>query len=60
VALNNAADLYLYPNALHAVKMDGAAQGLAGKSAERFNRIDPASRRAGAGQHRFPASTSTC
>jgi 2',3'-cyclic-nucleotide 2'-phosphodiesterase/3'-nucleotidase len=24
VALNNAADLYLYPNALHAVKMDGA------------------------------------
>jgi 2',3'-cyclic-nucleotide 2'-phosphodiesterase/3'-nucleotidase len=31
VALNNAADLYLYPNALHAVKMDGAAEGLAGK-----------------------------
>ena len=44
VALNNAADLYLYPNALHAVKLDGAGlKAWLEKSAERFNRIDPAS-----------------
>nr|WP_229223433.1 bifunctional 2',3'-cyclic-nucleotide 2'-phosphodiesterase/3'-nucleotidase [Duganella sp. sic0402] len=44
VALNNAADLYLYPNALHAVKLDGAQlKAWLEKSAERFNRIDPAS-----------------
>ena len=44
VALNNAADLYLYPNALHAVKVDGAQlKAWLEKSAERFNRIDPAS-----------------
>ncbi|MHA4871250.1 bifunctional 2',3'-cyclic-nucleotide 2'-phosphodiesterase/3'-nucleotidase [Duganella sp. PWIR1] len=44
VALNNAADLYLYPNALHAVKIDGAGlKAWLEKSAERFNRIDPAS-----------------
>ena len=43
VALNNAADLYLYPNALHAVKVDGAGlKAWLEKSAERFNRIDPA------------------
>jgi 2',3'-cyclic-nucleotide 2'-phosphodiesterase/3'-nucleotidase len=42
VALNNAADLYLYPNALHAVKVDGAGlKAWLEKSAERFNRIDP-------------------
>jgi len=44
LALNNAADLYLYPNALHAVKIDGAGlKAWLEKSAERFNRIDPAS-----------------
>ena len=44
VALNNAADLYLYPNALHAVKLDGAGlKAWLEKAAERFNRIDPAS-----------------
>jgi 2',3'-cyclic-nucleotide 2'-phosphodiesterase/3'-nucleotidase len=44
VALNNAADLYLYPNALHAVKLNGAQlKAWLEKSAERFNRIDPAS-----------------
>jgi 2',3'-cyclic-nucleotide 2'-phosphodiesterase/3'-nucleotidase len=44
LALNNAADLYLYPNALHAVKLDGAGlKAWLEKSAERFNRIDPAS-----------------
>jgi 2',3'-cyclic-nucleotide 2'-phosphodiesterase/3'-nucleotidase len=44
VALNNAADLYLYPNALHAVKLNGAElKAWLEKSAERFNRIDPAS-----------------
>ncbi|MET0981693.1 MAG: bifunctional 2',3'-cyclic-nucleotide 2'-phosphodiesterase/3'-nucleotidase [Telluria sp.] len=43
LALNNAADLYLYPNALYAVKVDGA--GLTAwleTSARRFNTIDPA------------------
>ncbi|TWI44077.1 2',3'-cyclic-nucleotide 2'-phosphodiesterase/3'-nucleotidase [Pseudoduganella flava] len=42
IALNNAADLYLYPNALYGVKIDGA--GLAAwleKAAGRFNTIDP-------------------
>ena len=44
LALNNAADLYLYPNALHAVKVNGAElKAWLEKSAERFNRIDPAS-----------------
>ena len=44
LALNNAADLYLYPNALYAVKVDGAElKAWLEKSAERFNRIDPAS-----------------
>jgi 2',3'-cyclic-nucleotide 2'-phosphodiesterase/3'-nucleotidase len=44
LALNNAADLYLYPNALHAVKLNGAGlKAWLEKSAERFNRIDPAS-----------------
>lgn len=43
LALNNAADLYLYPNALYAVKVDGAGlKAWLEKSAERFNRIDPA------------------
>ncbi|MES2259241.1 MAG: bifunctional 2',3'-cyclic-nucleotide 2'-phosphodiesterase/3'-nucleotidase [Pseudomonadota bacterium] len=43
IALNNAADLYLYPNTLHGVKVDGA-QLLAWleKAAGRFNTIDPA------------------
>ncbi|MDN4054321.1 bifunctional 2',3'-cyclic-nucleotide 2'-phosphodiesterase/3'-nucleotidase [Massilia sp. YIM B02763] len=43
LALNNAADLYLYPNALYVVKVDG--KGLKAwleKSAARFNTIDPA------------------
>ncbi|HEY1042222.1 MAG TPA: bifunctional 2',3'-cyclic-nucleotide 2'-phosphodiesterase/3'-nucleotidase [Telluria sp.] len=43
LALNNAADLYLYPNSLYAVKIDGAGlKAWLEKSAERFNRIDPA------------------
>lgn len=42
LALNNAADLYLYPNELHTVKLDGAGlKAWLEKSAERFNRIDP-------------------
>ena len=43
LAINNAADLYLYPNLLTAVKVDGA--GLAAwleRAAGRFNTIDPA------------------
>ncbi|WP_229257224.1 bifunctional 2',3'-cyclic-nucleotide 2'-phosphodiesterase/3'-nucleotidase [Duganella callida] len=44
LALNNAADLYLYPNELHAVKVSGAQlKAWLEKAAERFNRIDPAS-----------------
>ncbi|HEU4851954.1 MAG TPA: bifunctional 2',3'-cyclic-nucleotide 2'-phosphodiesterase/3'-nucleotidase [Telluria sp.] len=43
LALNNAADLYLYPNSLYAVKVDGAGlKAWLEKAAERFNRIDPA------------------
>ena len=43
LALNNAADLYLYPNALYAVKVDGAAlTAWLEKAAHRFNTIDPA------------------
>jgi len=42
LALNNAADLYLYPNALYAVKMDGAGlKAWLEKAAGRFNTIDP-------------------
>ncbi len=45
VALNNAADLYLYPNTLTAVKIDGAIlKGWLERSAGLFNRIDPAKR----------------
>ncbi|MEO7324130.1 MAG: bifunctional 2',3'-cyclic-nucleotide 2'-phosphodiesterase/3'-nucleotidase [Dokdonella sp.] len=43
LALNNAADLYLYPNTLTAVKIDGAIlKGWLERSAGLFNRIDPA------------------
>jgi len=43
LALNNAADLYLYPNALYAVKVDGAGlRAWLEKAAGRFNTIDPA------------------
>ncbi len=43
LALNNAADLYLYPNALYAVKVNGAQlKAWLEKSAQRFNTIDPA------------------
>lgn len=42
LAINNAADLYLYPNTLTAVKIDGAGvKAWLGKSAGWFNRIDP-------------------
>jgi 2',3'-cyclic-nucleotide 2'-phosphodiesterase/3'-nucleotidase len=43
LALNNAADLYLYPNALYAVKVNGAGlKAWLEKAAQRFNTIDPA------------------
>jgi 2',3'-cyclic-nucleotide 2'-phosphodiesterase/3'-nucleotidase len=43
LALNNAADLYLYPNALYAVKVNGAGlKAWLERSATRFNTIDPA------------------
>jgi len=42
LALNNAADLYLYPNALALVKVDGAGlKAWLEKAATRFNTIDP-------------------
>jgi 2',3'-cyclic-nucleotide 2'-phosphodiesterase / 3'-nucleotidase len=43
LALNNAADLYLYPNALAGVKVTGdQLRAWLEKAAERFNTIDPA------------------
>jgi 2',3'-cyclic-nucleotide 2'-phosphodiesterase / 3'-nucleotidase len=43
LALNNAADLYLYPNSLYAVKVDGAQlKAWLERSATRFHTIDPA------------------
>ena len=42
LAINNAADLYLYPNTITAVKIDGkGVKAWLEKSAEWFNRIDP-------------------
>jgi 2',3'-cyclic-nucleotide 2'-phosphodiesterase/3'-nucleotidase len=43
LAIHDAADLYLYPNTLTAVKVDGATvKGWLERSAGRFHRIDPA------------------
>lgn len=43
LALNNAADLYLYPNTVSAVKIDGAGlKAWLERAAMRFNTIDPA------------------
>jgi 2',3'-cyclic-nucleotide 2'-phosphodiesterase/3'-nucleotidase len=43
LALNNAADLYLYSNTLYAVKVDGAGlKAWLEQAAHRFNTIDPA------------------
>jgi len=45
LAIHDAADLYLYPNTLTAVKIDGAMlKGWLERSAARFHRIDPARR----------------
>ena len=42
LAINNAADLYLYPNTVHAVKVTGAdIKNWLETAARRFNRIDP-------------------
>jgi 2',3'-cyclic-nucleotide 2'-phosphodiesterase/3'-nucleotidase len=47
LAINNAADLYLYPNTVAAVKTTGAGvKAWLEKSASWFNRIDPATREA--------------
>ena len=44
LALNNAADLYLFPNALYGVKVSGAElKAWLEQTAERFRQIDPAS-----------------
>ncbi len=43
LAIFNAADLYLYPNTVYAVKVNGAdIRGWLEAAARRFNRIDPA------------------
>lgn len=43
VAINNAADLYLYPNTVYAVKVTGSdIKNWLETAAKRFNRIDPA------------------
>ena len=43
VAINNAADLYLYPNTVYAVKVKGSdIQAWLETAAKRFNQIDPA------------------
>lgn len=43
VTIKSAADLYLYPNTIAAIRIDGAVlKGWLEKSAERFNRVDPA------------------
>lgn len=43
VTIKSAADLYLYPNTIAAVQIDGAVlKGWLEKSAERFNTVDPA------------------
>ncbi len=43
LAINNAADLYLYPNTVYAVKVNGAdIQKWLEAAAQRFNQIDPA------------------
>ena len=43
VSIKSAADLYLYPNTISAVQIDGTTlKAWLEKSAERFNRIDPA------------------
>lgn len=45
LAIRSAADLYLYPNTLTAVKIDGAQlKGWLERAAGRFNRIDPSQR----------------
>ena len=42
VAINNAADLYLYPNTIYAVKVSGAdIKNWLETAAKRFNQIDP-------------------
>ncbi|KVN36144.1 bifunctional metallophosphatase/5'-nucleotidase [Burkholderia pyrrocinia] len=42
LAINNAADLYLYPNTVYAVKVSGAdVKNWLETAAKRFNRIDP-------------------
>ncbi|WP_395407876.1 bifunctional 2',3'-cyclic-nucleotide 2'-phosphodiesterase/3'-nucleotidase [Pseudoduganella sp. UC29_106] len=42
IALNNAADLYLYPNTLYGVKVNGAGlKAWLERAAERYNTIDP-------------------
>lgn len=43
LAINNAADLYLYPNTVYAVKVSGSElRAWLETAAQRFNRIDPA------------------
>jgi 2',3'-cyclic-nucleotide 2'-phosphodiesterase/3'-nucleotidase len=55
VAINNAADLYLYPNTVYAVKVTGAdLKAWLETAAQRFNRIDPANTAAQALVSNYP------
>jgi 2',3'-cyclic-nucleotide 2'-phosphodiesterase / 3'-nucleotidase len=55
VAINNAADLYLYPNTVYAVKVTGAdLKAWLETAAQRFNRIDPTSTAAQALVSNYP------
>jgi 2',3'-cyclic-nucleotide 2'-phosphodiesterase/3'-nucleotidase len=55
IAINNAADLYLYPNTVYAVKVTGAGiKTWLEKAAERFNQIDPSATTAQALVSTFP------
>lgn len=55
VAINNAADLYLYPNTIYAVKVTGSdIKNWLETAAKRFNQIDPAKTTAQALVSSFP------
>jgi 2',3'-cyclic-nucleotide 2'-phosphodiesterase/3'-nucleotidase len=56
VAIRNMADLYLFPNTLRAVKVDGAQlRGWLERSASLFNRVTPGARDAPLLDPTFPS-----
>lgn len=61
LAINNAADLYLYPNTVYAVKISGGdLKAWLETAAKRFNTIDPNAATVQQLVSSFPATTSTC